>query len=74
MAFRDEFCRPPFFDDLYSDPCFKKIFRELEARRGELREEVRRLGIDLYPPGSGAGLGKQSGRTDGGRAAAGARP
>jgi TolB-like protein len=43
------------FDDLRSDPRFQEILREVEARRDEIRREVRALGIDLYPPGAGPG-------------------
>ena len=41
----------PLFDNVRSDLRFQKIVREVEARRAKIREEVRQLDIDLYPPG-----------------------
>jgi TolB-like protein/Tfp pilus assembly protein PilF len=42
----------PFFSDLRSDARFREILGEVEERRKEIREEVRQLGVDLYPPGA----------------------
>lgn len=42
----------PLLDDLRSEPRCQKIVRGIEARREEARERVRRLGLDLYPPGA----------------------
>lgn len=42
----------PRLDDLRSDPRFEEMVRVMEAEREKIREEVRQLGIDLYPPGA----------------------
>jgi len=43
----------PYFDSVRSDPRFREIEREVERRKGAIREDVRELGIALYPPGAG---------------------
>jgi protein kinase/serine/threonine-protein kinase len=42
----------PTLDTLRSVPQFQEIALEIEARREEAREQVRRMDIDLYPPGT----------------------
>jgi len=55
----------PFFEDLRSDPHFRKILRRMEARQTEVRARVRNMGLDLYPPGVDADTVDHSSPVDG---------
>jgi tetratricopeptide (TPR) repeat protein len=55
----------PYFDSLRSDPRFREIEAEVERRREAIRNEIRDLGIDLYPPGSDVDVAAQGVDSDG---------
>lgn len=42
----------PFFESIRSEPRFQEILRQMAAKQEEFRKEVRRMDLDLYPPGA----------------------